>query len=265
MLNMDPGGPFPSYPPYSYKPHVPSKLVVPSKRQRTPHNVPYWLIFYAETIGAAISICMQTASSALFPTVTGVQSILIGLLQGFIFFVVGTASGQFSMGHSMPFLSMAFYALGVVKDPWEVIITIGGDFAGAFLGTLITFAIFGTTSTLGTPQVNPAFHWRHGIAIETFGTFAIIFLALFVLRDRKWTLTGAFSFGTIVGVANMIGNDISGGCFNWPRHLAPAVISVTWNSYAWIYYVGPLAGAIFAYFAYLPFKGHHERLDRRIP
>lgn len=141
------------------------------------------------------------------------------------------------------------------------------QFIGAIIAAALLLAIFGNASNLGRPIVGPGFTWERALAYEIIGSTMLLFLYLFLvwnggpMEEKKWnTMRRWYSvpIGITYLVLAIIGAFISSASFNWWRHIGPTLISNTWDSVSdvndgvigmdvdWIWYVGPLAGAIAA-------------------
>ncbi len=228
-------------------------------------------IFAAEVLATTMVIAIQTLSVASIPhEMIQQNTVLIGLVHGFAFFAVGSTLGELSYAFGNPLLSLSFY-LVQRKDKTSIIglgealINVAATFLGAMFGTLLTLALKGTNSSLGTPQLGDDYSQFQAFAFEIMGTFMLTTVILFAWGKNNWTLEPGLAGGFTVGMLNMVGIDISGAAFNPFRFLAPAIVSVTWRYYDWLYFAGPVIGWLAAHVVYrVVFQDVHQRgLKRR--
>ncbi|KAF2034305.1 aquaporin [Setomelanomma holmii] len=86
-----------------------------------------------------------------------------------------------------------------------------------------------------------------GLFIEMFLTFQLIF-CIFMLAAEKHrsTFLAPIGIGLALFVAQMAGVSFTGGSLNPARSFGPDVVLRTFDSYHWIYWIGPVLGAILA-------------------
>jgi glycerol uptake facilitator protein len=156
--------------------------------------------------------------------------------------------------------------------PWpEVLPYIIAQFAGAILGQVLLYFIYlpfykqteDVNSILGTCSTIPAGDYTNGFVAEFFGTFVLVFGALFILNSTALKSTpgiGQVGVGILVGalVASLGGP--TGPGLNPARDLGPRLVHALmplknkgtsqW-AYAWIPVIAPIAGSILAVFLFI--------------
>ena len=155
--------------------------------------------------------------------------------------------------------------------PWsEVMPYILAQFAGAILGQILLYYIYlpfykqteDTKSILGTCSTIPAGTYTNGFVAEFFGTFLLVFGALFILNSTALQSTpgiGQLGVGILVGalVASLGGP--TGPGLNPARDLGPRLVhalvplknkGISEWSYAWIPVIAPILGSILAVFLF---------------
>ncbi|KAF2828004.1 aquaporin [Ophiobolus disseminans] len=86
-----------------------------------------------------------------------------------------------------------------------------------------------------------------GLFIEMFLTAQLVF-TIFMLATEKHegTFIAPVGIGLSLFVAELMGVFYTGGSVNPARSFGPCVVTHTFNSYHWIYWVGPVLGALLA-------------------
>lgn len=179
-------------------------------------------------------------------------NIVVALAQGFSLAAFISAAANISGGHLNPAVTVAAFVAGCFEW-WRAILYVVAQCAGGFaasgllLGVLPGQNIIPNNLGSTTPQdVNEfqAFLWE---AIMTFGLVFVV-LSTAVSPASKKGGVGRFAplpIGLTLSAALLISWPYTGTSLNPARSLGPAVLSHTYKSY-WVYWVGPLTGAIFA-------------------
>lgn len=86
-----------------------------------------------------------------------------------------------------------------------------------------------------------------GLFIEMFLTAELVF-AIFMLAAEKHraTFIAPVGIGLALFVAELVGVYFTGGSLNPARSFGPALVNRNFNGYHWIYWLGPLLGALLA-------------------
>ncbi|KAF7194624.1 Aquaporin-1 [Pseudocercospora fuligena] len=112
--------------------------------------------------------------------------------------------------------------------------------AAAVVKAIIPGNIRRVQTTLA-PDVNVA----QGLFLEMFLTSLLVFTVL-MLAAEKWraTFVAPVGIGIALFIAELAGAVYTGASLNPVRSFAPCVVSPNFQSYHWIYWVGPLLGAL---------------------
>jgi aquaporin Z len=115
----------------------------------------------------------------------------------------------------------------------------------------------------GAPAVNAAITSGKAVTIEAVCTFFVLIVVFATAVDAK----GAFdkiaglAIGFTIALGVMMAGGLTGGAFNPARAFGPELVSDYWTN-AWVWYVGPLAGAalgaIIYELVYLGRAGHED-------
>ena len=182
-----------------------------------------------------------TKASANLLTVSAAH----GIVTVWLVYVFGSVSG----GHFNAGATLVFFLKGQMK-PIDALLYIIAQALGALLaGALLLWLYYGTNSNLGTPRLatDPySVTVVQGFAIEFLCTTILSFVLLFTTSYNTKKET-AFAVGLIVFSSFLLGADRDGAALNPWRWFGPAVASNTYDSYAWIYTVGPMSGFFFGF------------------
>lgn len=99
--------------------------------------------------------------------------------------------------------------------------------------------------------LNPNTSVVRGLFIETFLTAELIFCIFMLAAEKhKATYLAPLGIGLALFIAELVGVWFTGGSLNPARSFGPDVILGTFDASHWIYWVGPLLGAILAVVLY---------------
>ena len=118
---------------------------------------------------------------------------------------------------------------------------------GAVLGSLplLLWGAMGRSVAFGATSPGPGFSLSTALLGEVITTFAMVSLLAVFLGFRKIRPFTPAIFPPLYAFMVWIESPISGTSTNPARSLGPAVVSGQWESW-WIYWVGPVAGAVLA-------------------
>lgn len=156
----------------------------------------------------------------------------VALAFGLVITVMIVATGHLSGAHFNPAVTLALASIR--RFPWrEVASYITGQLLGAILGALTLRLLFGMTASLGAtlPQGDPI----QSLGTEFLMTAGLAFVITAVATDpRVPTPLAALAIGASMNAA---------------RSFGPALAAGVW-SFQWIYWLGPIAGAVMGAFTY---------------
>uniref|UniRef100_A0A2P2ID47 Aquaporin n=1 Tax=Hirondellea gigas TaxID=1518452 RepID=A0A2P2ID47_9CRUS len=124
-----------------------------------------------------------------------------------------------------------------------------GGIAGA--GLLYGIAPENYREILGVVTKNPALTESQAFGTEVVLTFIFVFVVVSVSDEHRTDIKGSvpLAIGLTLLTTVAIGIPLSGGCLNPARALGPAIITGFW-SYHWVYWTGPLLGAVLGSITY---------------
>ncbi|CAF1473074.1 unnamed protein product [Rotaria magnacalcarata] len=152
---------------------------------------------------------------------------------------------------------------------------LGGIAAGGILRLLLTTSVYGQCKGGATLLAKYAVNetavkgavsygadsvriWQ-GILIEFIATFVLVTVILMVVLDTK-SKTGLAPLlvGLTLAVNILAIGAYTGGSLNPARSLGPAIFAHQWDDH-FVYWIGPIVGAIVAGFLYRTVWAHHDR------
>jgi MIP family channel proteins len=134
---------------------------------------------------------------------------------------------------------------------------IGSILGAGFLFAIVPGATANSSLSLGQNAVNTGGGFTSGQAFlgEAFMTFVLVFVVLMTVTDPR-SISGhmaPFAIGMVVFSAHAVLLPIDGCSINPTRSFGPAVVAGSFNNY-WVFWIGPLTGAIFAVPFYFIFR-----------
>lgn len=135
---------------------------------------------------------------------------------------------------------------------------LGAVCAGLFLKAVLIGGrpeIAGAPAYLGSVQPS-GIGYRAATLVEAVLTFFLA-LAVFAADERRARRLGPISIGAATLFGALIGGPLTGGAMNPARAFGPALAAGYWSMH-YVYWVGPLAGAIVAALA-APYLIHEEK------
>lgn len=171
---------------------------------------------------------------------------------GFTLMVMVYAGGRISGAHYNPAVSLAAMIRGALPRG-QLLPYWAAQFAGAIAAGLLTWKFSGHPVHVAPADATTALKAVVGEAVTT---FALAYVVLHVATSRRTEGNSYYGLaigGTVAAMAVWMG-PISGGAFNPAVGLGPAVVELILgdapSSLAWVYAVGPLAGAAVAGYAF---------------
>uniref|UniRef100_A0A1B0CW62 Putative aquaporin major intrinsic protein family n=1 Tax=Lutzomyia longipalpis TaxID=7200 RepID=A0A1B0CW62_LUTLO len=156
--------------------------------------------------------------------------------------------GHVSGAHINPAVTLAFLICGqmtILRAILYVIVQCLGAVAGtAGLKVFLPETEHGGLCHL---YLHPDITVTHGVFIELLLTFLLVLCILGVSDENKSDskFSAALTIGLIVVLGNLSAINFTGASMNPARYFGSAVIAGSWENH-WVYWVGPLLGAIVA-------------------
>jgi MIP family channel proteins len=202
-------------------------------------------LFLVFAIGVVVTL--YVASSA--QTQTGSDFAVVGLVHGFVLFVLIATLGAASGGHFNPAVTLAAAVLRRI-DPVDAIVYILAQLSGGVLGALLVKGILldeGRAGHYGAAAISPLLGGNvEGAIVEGLGTFLLVLaVCATALNPRARHEWAPYVIGTTLGFVVMIFGPLTGAAVNPARWFGPALIGNSFGG-TWPYLVGPAVGALVA-------------------
>ena len=215
--------------------------------------------YIAELIGTFFLVFVITATVTLYiaqgdqAAQFGSDFAVIGLVHGFVLFMLVLTLGGVSGGHFNPAVTAAAAFMRRI-DPVDAVVYILAQLSGGVLGALMTKALLedeGALGHYGAATISPLLGGNTaGAIVEMFGTLLLVLAVVAVAMNprvrQEWAPLG---IGLTLGMAVMVFGPLTGGSFNPARWFGPALIGEEFGG-TWPYIIGPLVGALVAVLLY---------------
>eukprot|EP00049_Salpingoeca_infusionum_P010398 m.177770 g.177770 ORF g.177770 m.177770 type:complete len:267 (-) comp14634_c1_seq2:74-874(-) len=189
----------------------------------------------------------------------------IAFTTGLAIFTMVSSTASISGGHLNPAASIAIYLADPSFKLTGLISYVIAQCAGATLGAFALKGVFPEkvlkASNYGCNALSDNATVGNGVMIEIVMTMILIFTILLTAVDKKGTVCrnpvsdplAPLAIGMAVTLDLMLGIPITGASMNPARSLGPAIVSGFWDAH-WIFWVGPISGAVLAAGFYILLK-----------
>jgi MIP family channel proteins len=207
----------------------------------------------SEAIGtfAIVLIGVGSVCSNAEPGV-GFGLVGIALTFGLVVAMMVATLGHISGAHINPAFTVVSVALRQTRPTLGLAYIVAQVF-GAIAGSLCLQAFFSpeilSKVSGGTTRLAPGVSPMLGFAIEVVLTFFLILVVYGAAVDEKGSKLGAVAIGGIVAALVLMGAPLTGTSMNPARSIGPAIVFGLWQDH-WVYWAGPIVGALFAGFTY---------------
>ena len=181
--------------------------------------------------------------------VSGSDIVAVALANGLAIGIMVTNLGHISGGHFNPAITLGFLATRRITAPLAVAYWIA-----QFLGAVIAAAIlrgFFHHAILGALPHAPQFGAGKGFVLELILTFFLVWAVWATAVDPggAFKAIAGLAIGLTISIDVLMGGPLTGAAMNPARAFGPQLLSGNWGE-GWIYYLGPVLGALIAALAY---------------
>ncbi|HEU5215598.1 MAG TPA: aquaporin [Gaiellaceae bacterium] len=177
--------------------------------------------------------------------VSGQDIVAVALANGLAIGIMVTNLGHISGGHFNPAITLGFLTMRRIE------LRLAGiywffQFLGATLAALILRGFFHRLVVGAVPHA-PVFGAGKGFVLELILTFFLVWAVWATAVDPRgaFKAIAGLAIGLTITIDVFVGGPLTGAAMNPARAFGPELVSGNWGE-AWIYYVGPVLGALIA-------------------
>jgi MIP family channel proteins len=182
--------------------------------------------------------------------VSGQDIVAVALANGLAIGIMVSNLGHISGAHFNPAITLSFLATRRITARLAVVYWIA-QFGGALVAAAILRALFTHSQFIGSVPHAGGFGAGKGLIVEIILTFFLVWAVYATAVDPR----GAFksiaglAIGLTITMDVFMGGPLTGAAMNPARAFGPELLGNFWGE-GWIYYLGPVIGALIAAFAY---------------
>ncbi|KAK0625925.1 aquaporin-like protein [Immersiella caudata] len=211
------------------------------------HNL---VAFLSEFVGTFLFLFFAFSGTALANTYASTTPPLVTLL--FIAFSFGLsltanvwAFYRVSGGMFNPVVTLALFLVGGLSAVRSAVVVAAQLLAGICAAGVVSGLYPGDMAV--DTGLGAGTSTAQGLFIEVFLTTELVFVILMVAAEKhKATFMAPLAIGGAFTLTQLVGVHFTGGSLNPARSLGPAVVLGRWPEYFWIYFIGPILGALLA-------------------
>jgi len=182
--------------------------------------------------------------------VSGQDIVAVALANGLAIGIMVSNLGHISGGHFNPAITLGFLATRRITLPLAVVYWVS-QFAGALVAAAILRGLFAHDLFLGSVPHAAAFGAGKGFVVEIILTMFLV-IAVFanaVDPGGAFKSIAGLGIGLTITIDVLMGGPLTGAAMNPARAFGPQLVFNSWSD-GWIYYVGPVIGAVVAAVGY---------------
>lgn len=218
--------------------------------------------FFGEMIGTG-ALVFAASGAVIANVVSGGElgAIGIALAYGGAVLVMTASLSRVSGAQLNPAVTIARWAAkrqGTASAVMYLIAELIGAALGAWLLTRV-FPDAANMAHLGAPALSGSVGRKMALLAEAVATAVVVwtYLAAMDKRNGAGAAHGGLTVGFAVVAAALVIGPLTGGALNPARAFGPAFITKEWIN-QWIYWIGPVVGALVATYAYRFTAGRSE-------
>jgi len=172
----------------------------------------------------------------------------IALAHGLAIGVMASATMAISGGQLNPAVTIGLWSVKKINTKNAIGYMVAQCLGAIFAAFLITLAVpidALKAVGMGTPALGQGISVQMGLVTEIILTFILMFVIYGAAVDARAPKGGGLLIGLAVTLDIFMGGPISGAAMNPARYLGPALMGGGLQN-AWIYFVGPIVGAVLA-------------------
>jgi MIP family channel proteins len=206
-----------------------------------------------EFIGAFALMFFGGATIIVTQSLGGAALLMVALAHGLAIGLMVASAGHISGGLYNPALTVGLVVTRKMSAQRGVIYIIS-ELAGATVAALALKAIFHPSEInpvhLGAPFVNGRYEVSAGLLAEIIATFFLMYAVFGTAVDPRGAKAIApLVIGLVITIGVLAIGPVTGAAMNPSRAFGPELVQGYWNDW-WIYWVGPIIGAVLAALLY---------------
>lgn len=231
-----------------------------TKLRNEPKKGGFWRDCFAELVATFLLVVAQLILLQNWQTTSpSPQALAVQVAIGMSFVVgaIGYALGDFGGAHMNPAVTMAMVVrteITIVRGIIYWIVQIGGALLGAFFVYSVSPQTQVTDTKLGNTFLGSDVRSWQGVMIELMITMILCLTALATsnIARKGYVILPTIPVGMALGLGLFLALSSTGASMNPARSLGPCIVTSVmmdmnecWENH-WVYWVGPLAGAVLA-------------------
>jgi aquaporin TIP len=199
----------------------------------------------AEFIGTFALVFVAAGGAAFARSPTD-----LALANGLVIAVMVSAVGFISGGHFNPAVTLGFLVtrrISLVLAGVYWVVQFGGAILAALLLKWVLPAGAEDAANLGVPALGSGLSSGAAVVIEAVLTFFLVWVIFATAVDERGTFKqiAGLAIGFTIAFDVLMAYGLTGGAMNPARAFGPQLAGNHWSHF-WVWYVGPLAGAVIA-------------------
>ena len=199
----------------------------------------------AEFIGTFALVFIGAGSIGFARTLTD-----IALAHGLVIAVMVSAVGFISGGHFNPAVTLGFVVTKRMAPMLAVVYWIVQFGAATLAALLLKWVLpnaIETQSNLGVPALGGGIGSGAAVVVEAVLTFFLVFVVFATAVDPRGSFQqiAGLAIGFTISLDILMGGVLTGAAMNPARAFGPQLVGGHWAHF-WVWYIGPLAGAVIA-------------------
>lgn len=212
-----------------------------------------WRALIAEMVGTFALIFVGVGAIAADHIAGGASGLVgIALAHGLTIAVMVSATAAISGGHLNPAVTVGAWLTKKIATGMALAYIVSQCLGAVIAAGLIRLAVPSKTLAavqMGTPALGSGVTLRQGLVTEVVLTFFLMFVIYGTAIDSRAPKVGGLFIGLTVALDILMGGPITGAAMNPARHLGPALLGGGTQN-LWLYWVGPIVGAVAAALLY---------------
>lgn len=211
----------------------------------------FWRCVAAEFAGTALFLMLALGSAMPWPD-TASDPLRTALAFGLSLAASAHAFGHVSGAHLNPALTAAMACMRKITLAKAVVYMLA-QCVGAVTAAGLVYAVTPPEARgdMAVTQLHKSLSAGHGLLIEMMITFFLSFTVFSTCDPNRPEprIPGSVAVGVAVMAGHLFAIPYTGASMNPARSLGPAIVSNNWDHH-WLYWIGPMLGAVLAGAAY---------------